>query len=249
MTTNKPTIVFVPGAWHCATRFRPVTAPLEALGYHTRSVQLPSYGAQPPLSDFSPDVAAIRRHIEEAVDAGEDVVLFMHSYGGVVGCEACRGLDGPSRRALGKPGGVVRLVFCSAFMMPEDVSLFDVLQGKPLPWFILSENDTVVFPDKPEDIFYNDLDQEATNEEILRLRPHSYRTFFSKLTYAAWRDVPVTYILCEQDNAIPRAAQQKMIDDARVPVSIEVVDAGHSSFVNKPELVVAALRWAAGEAF
>lgn len=119
MTATKPTFIFVPGAWHCATKFEPVTSKLEALGYPTKSVQLPCYGAEPPLSDFHPDVAAIRQEIEKSVDAGEDVVLFMHSYGGIVGCEACRGLGKAAREKEGKIGGVVRLVFCAAFMVPE----------------------------------------------------------------------------------------------------------------------------------
>ncbi|KAF9878659.1 hypothetical protein CkaCkLH20_03559 [Colletotrichum karsti] len=210
MATNKPTFIFVPGAWHCATKFQPVTSQLEALGYSTACVQLPSYGAEPPLSDFDPDVTAIRQSIEEAADRGEDVVLFMHSYGGVVGCEACRGLDKATRQELGKPGGVIRLVFCSAFLLSEGTSLLDVLQGKPLPWFILSDNDMLVSPDRPREIFYNDFDEDAAREAILQLKSHSYRTFYSKLTYAAWRDIPVTYILCEQDNAIHSAAQQAL---------------------------------------
>ncbi|KAL0941534.1 uncharacterized protein CTRU02_204297 [Colletotrichum truncatum] len=247
--TTKPTFIFVPGAWHSATRFQPVTSQLEALGYKTRSVQLPSYGAEPPLSDFEPDVSAIRREIEMAADNEEDVVLFMHSYGGVVGCEACRGLDKVSRKKLGKLGGVIRLVFCSAFLLAEGTSLLDMLQGKPLPWFVLSENDTLVNPDRPQEIFYNDLDDFAAKNAIMQLKSHSYKTFFSKLTYAAWRNIPVTYILCEQDNAIPIAAQQHMIDVSQVDVLVERMDTGHSPFLNKPDLVAAALRRSAGETF
>ncbi|KAF4811522.1 putative methylesterase 11 [Colletotrichum siamense] len=246
---TKPTFIFVPGAWHCATRFRPVTSQLEALGYNTVSVQLPSYGANPPLKDFEPDVAAIREAIGKAVDNSEEVVLFMHSYGGVVGSEACRGLDTATRKREGKPGGIFRLIFCAAFLLPEGVSLIDMLQGQPLPWFRLSENDTIVDAERPVEICYNDLDEEAAAEAVLGLKCHSYRTFFSKLTYAAWRDIPVTYILCERDNAIPPPAQQQMIDASKVDVVVERMDASHSPFLSRPNDVTAALRRSAGEVF
>ncbi|KAK1534782.1 uncharacterized protein CCOS01_03534 [Colletotrichum costaricense] len=249
MTATKPTFIFVPGAWHCATKFEPVTSKLEALGYPTKSVQLPCYGAEPPLSDFQPDVAAIRQEIEKSVDAGEDVVLFMHSYGGIVGCEACRGLGKAARGKEGKTGGVVRLVFCAAFMVPEGVSLFDMLQGNPLPWFIVSDDKAKVDPARPEEIFYNDMDEAAIKEAIAGLKHHSYQTFYSKLTYPAYKDIPVTYIKCELDNAIPHQGQQQMIDTAGVDVTVETMQASHSPFLSKPDEVIAACRRSAGETF
>ncbi|OHF00742.1 hypothetical protein CORC01_04059 [Colletotrichum orchidophilum] len=214
MTTTKPTFIFVPGAWHCTTKFEPVTSQLEALGYPTKSVQLPCFGAEPPLSDFQPDVAAIRQEIEKTVDDGEDVVLFMHSYGGIVG-----------------------------------VSLLDMLQGIPLPWFIVSEDKTKVDPDCPEDIFYNDMEEVAIKETIAGLKHHSYQTFYSKLTYPAYKDIPVTYIKCALDKAVPPEGQQQMIDVSGVDVVVEDMETSHSPFLSKPDLVIAALRRSAGESF
>ncbi|TEA21314.1 Methylesterase 10 [Colletotrichum sidae] len=243
----KPSFVFIPGAWHCTTTFRPVTSRLEALGYRTQCVQLPSFGADPPLADFRPDVAAAREAIERAADRGDDVVLFMHSYGGLVGCEACRDLDRTTRRAAGRAGGVIRLVFCAAFMAPEGTSLSDLFRGQAMPWFVVSDDGMVVKPTNPQDIFYNDFEQDAAREAALRLKCHSYRTFFSKATYAAWRDVPVTYIVCEQDHAVPAVAQELMIAGSGVDVVVERMDAGHSPFMNKPDLVTQVLRRSAGE--
>ncbi|KZL69897.1 alpha/beta-hydrolase [Colletotrichum tofieldiae] len=246
--SSKPTFIFVPGAWHCATKFLPVTSELEALGYTTRSIQLPCFGAEPPLADFWPDVTAVRQEIQKVIDDGHDVVLFMHSYGGIIGCEACRGLDKTARQKQGKPGGVVRLVFCAAFLAPEGVSLFDMLQGNPLPWFIVSDDNMRVDPLQPEKIFYNDLDEKAAKEAVSGLKHHSYQTFSSKLTYAAWKDVPVTYIKCELDKAIPPQAQQQMIEVAGADVVVESIETGHSPFLSKPDLVTTALRRSAGEA-
>lgn len=117
--TSSTTFVFVPGAWHPASAIDPVAKPLSAAGYAVRGVDLPSVGAEPPLDGFGPDVDAISKVIAEEADKGQDVVLFMHSYGGVVGTEACRGLGKKDREAAGKKGGVIRLIYCTAFMVGE----------------------------------------------------------------------------------------------------------------------------------
>lgn len=113
------TFVLVPGAWHPASCLDPVAARLKSCGYRVRSVDLPSFGAEPPLDSFAPDVEKVRQVIEEEAGKGQDVVVFMHSYGGMVGTEACRGLDKKGREAAGREGGVGRLIYCCAFMVPE----------------------------------------------------------------------------------------------------------------------------------
>ncbi|OLN95259.1 hypothetical protein CCHL11_08118 [Colletotrichum chlorophyti] len=173
----------------------------------------------------------------------------MHSYGGIMGSEACHGLDRPTRRNSGRPGGVVRLIFCAAFLIPEGTSLFDTLQGRHPPWLTISNDGLMVKPHRPRDVFYNDLDEKAAEEAVLQLKHHSYRTFHSKVTYAAWRDIPVTYVLCELDNAISLAAQQEMIDVSKVQAAVEHINAGHSPFLSKPDIVTKILTRSAGECF
>jgi hypothetical protein len=41
---------------------------------------------------------------------------------------------------------------------------------------------------------------------------HSAVCFGDKLTYAGYKDVPVSYLFCEDDKCIPPAAQQAGID-------------------------------------
>ena len=75
-SATKPSILFVPGAWHrAAVAFAKVAALLESAGYTTRSVELPSVGAPEPLSSFEPDVEAIRAGIESACADGSDVYV------------------------------------------------------------------------------------------------------------------------------------------------------------------------------
>ncbi|KAH8762131.1 Alpha/beta hydrolase fold-1 [Diaporthe sp. PMI_573] len=247
--TSSTTFVLVPGAWHPVSALDPVAKQLSAAGYTVRGVDLPSCGAEPPLDDFGPDVDKIRGVIAEEADRGQDVVLFMHSYGGVVGTESCRGLGKKEMEAAGKKGGLVRLIYCAAFLLGEGVSLYDQLGGKPLPWFIITDNETRLKADTPEEIFYNDLSAAEAKNSVDTLSHHSHKVLFSKLTYPAYKNIPTSYQFCKKDNAIPLFAQEKMVEDARalgVHVDTDTFDASHSPFLSMPDDVVAACKRAVG---
>lgn len=137
MTNEKTTtFVLIPGAWHPPSCFDLVAKRLRDAGYKVVSKHHASVGAEPPITDYHLDVAIARRAIEDEVERDQDVIVFMHSYGGVVGTEACRGLakhdasppgddvapggghllEGPAGK---KKGGVVRLIYCAALMLLE----------------------------------------------------------------------------------------------------------------------------------
>jgi hypothetical protein len=51
----------------------------------------------------------------------------------------------------------------------------------------------------------------------------------------AWHDAPSTYVICEQDNAIPPVAQEQM---SRRAGEVRRMDASHSPFLSRPGEVV-----------
>lgn len=116
---SKTTFVIVPGAWHPAVCLEPLKSRLEDRSFQVRVVDHKSIGAEPPLPNFDPDVAQVRTIIEQEADKERDVAVFMHSYGGMVGTEACRGLSRNARAAVGKKGGIIQLIYCCAFLVPE----------------------------------------------------------------------------------------------------------------------------------
>lgn len=87
---------------------------LEEMGYKCVGVNLASVGAEPPLKDMSEDVKAVRKAISSEVEQEHDVVVAVHSYGGVPGCEAIKGFTEGDQAAQGKKGGVVKLLFICA---------------------------------------------------------------------------------------------------------------------------------------
>ena len=245
------TIVFVPGAWHSPECYRRVSDILERDGgYKTDYVYLPSVGPEAHLPNFQADVDEVRKHVQQAVDEGEYVMVVVHSYGGIPTTQALEGLDLASRRAANHlPGGVTHLFFCCSFVVEEGQSLLSAFGSNNLPWFAVSEDQTELVALTPEKIFYNDLTPEDVDLAVAAIKPHSYQTLLSPLTFAAWKVLPSTYLYCLKDNAIPYPIQKLMVEGTAKDYNFETaeLDASHSPFFSKPEETAKAIRVAAGE--
>ncbi|KAJ9647626.1 hypothetical protein H2204_000256 [Knufia peltigerae] len=256
---TKPVLLLVPGAWHEPSCFSLLATYLVKHGYVVEGISLPSVNSSPPHPNFDGDVDAIASTIQKHADQGSDIVVFFHSYGGIPGSSACRGLLKSDRDARGKPGGVTHLIFCAAHAVDEGVSVMDNLGGEPLPWFNLSEDRkrSVLADEMSAELFYNDIDDDEVLAELVRnVKPQSYGAFWSKSTYAAWMDVDSTYVHCERDKAMPVGYQRRMVADGRRAVEERgakgrmhhvTLDAGHSPFVSRPEEVGMIVRRVAGE--
>ena len=121
---EKPALVFVPGAWHSPDAYQDVISLLSIFNYESHKVFLPSVGVTPGISSFQPDVDALRGKISELVEQGKDVIVILHSYGGMVGTEAVtEELTKKVREANGKQGGVVRLLYIMAYALPVGSSV------------------------------------------------------------------------------------------------------------------------------
>ena len=118
---SKPTFICIPGA-SCTPRFyEPVVSRLSKLDYPSVLVPLPSVDAKPSKYDFSEDVTAIRDVVKKLVeDEEKEVVVVVHSYGGMPASEAIHeSLGKKQRERKGLKGGVIRMVFIQSFMFPE----------------------------------------------------------------------------------------------------------------------------------
>jgi hypothetical protein len=75
----------------------------------------------------------------------------------------------------------------------------------------------------------------------------SWKAFTSKVTYTAWRDIPSTYLQCENDQAIVIGMQERMVSAAGGAFKTFKCGADHSPFQSEPELTARVIRRAAGE--
>ena len=67
------------------------------------------------------------------------------------------------------------------------------------------------------------------------------------LQYAALKDIPSTYVICEKDNAMTPAVAEWLISSCQVPCEVLRIDSSHSPFLSMPHRLAAIVRYAAGE--
>ena len=149
MTVSKPTIVFVHGAWGGSAQWATLISILQAAGSKCVAVDLPSSGAVPAHANFDQDVEKVRATVLAVLDdAGEDCVVVTHSYGGMVGTQALHGLGKAARSHAADGNGngkaVLRLLYLTALVFPEDSSYLNYERPNSLPSETGLEMDVVV---------------------------------------------------------------------------------------------------------
>ncbi|GJC83264.1 hypothetical protein CT0861_06105 [Colletotrichum tofieldiae] len=252
MSTVKPTFVLAPGAWHKAACYSPAQQILESQGYSVEAVEYPSVGAEPPTKGLNDDAAAVRSVLQRLADEGKEIVLVVHSYGGLVGANAVKGLGYKQRAKEGKKGGVVTFVYLTAFVVPAGKCIREMLGGQFLPWmkfetrgWLTSRQGNYVYALTPEEIFYHDVEPDTRRKAIEQLQHQSAAVFDDVVTYEPWHDIDSMFFFCDEDKAIPLAIQQHMAGLLGPNAITFSSKASHSPFLSKPEDVAEGLILAA----
>lgn len=258
---DKPTFVFSLGAWLTPIVFDTVRDRLDALGYPSECPAHPSIGAEPPSLTLEDDVACLHRVLTGLADEGKEIVVVAHSYGGVVASSASDGLGKHVRAESGKTGGIVKIVYLAAFALDNGQSLLGMLGGVYLPWMkvqvgpsnitqlvsisrikLTKEKGDYVHVDGVDNIGWQDLtveEQEKWNGSMM----HTSRAVFAgETTYEPWRDIPCSYIICEQDQALPAAFQELFASKMGGPDRTHRLPSSHSPFLSMPDRLVSVLQ-------
>lgn len=265
MSGPKPSICIVHGAWHHPAYYQPLVDALQKLGHETICPRLPSCSdGFSYKNSFADDVSCIRRNVTELIEAGKEVVVVMHSYGGVVGTEALFELGWEHRKAEGKAGGVKRMIYMTAFIPQMGQSLagifggglppfiqvkvlsrFEVLSERPVILKIMQDDENLLLIPDPAPWFYNDLSPEDADYWAKQIVIHPKPAQFTPVKREAYRGkdnknaIPVTYIRCENDTALIPDVQQMMIDaitKSGIEVSVERCRGSHSPFLSIPDV-------------
>ncbi len=217
--TGRPTLLLVHGGWHGAWCWDPVRAALDADGWRSHVIDLPS--ANPPAN--RPDDARPVGMLDDA-DAIRDslrridgpAVVIAHSYGGV-----------PTTEAIADAANVVQAVYLAAFQLDAGESVFTFL-GKPVP-----DDGTDLAPPSKDArrILFDDVPEADAARAAARLRPQSLRSFTEKVTTAGWRTVPSSYIVCDRDQALDPSRQRELATRAD---SVHRLPSSHSPFLSMP---------------
>ncbi|KAL3495376.1 alpha/beta-hydrolase [Aspergillus germanicus] len=244
MPGQKPTLIFAPGAWYPTTAFTPLIALLEFHGYTCHTVAFPSVQQATIVTDLSADIAAVRALVEPEVQKGNEVVIVVHSWAGLPVNSA---LEGLAKGASG--GGVVKLIFISAFIPELGQSLVSAFGGEPAPWYVRDEANGTVSPSTPYDLFFHDVPD--GEKWAGKLRPHAWATKISPATGTAYSSIPSSYLFCEQDRAIPVEVQKMMVEKARAQgaqIATESIATGHTPYLVDAKRVADYIRREIGDA-
>jgi hypothetical protein len=96
-------------------------------------------------------------------------------------------------------------------------------------------------------VLYNRCDPKDTAEAIELLGTHPSGPLTVPVTYTAYREIPSTYIVCENDQALTVNFQERMIAQGEGAFTVERCEEGHSPFMSNPGFIVDCIRRAAGE--
>lgn len=87
-------------------------------------------------------------------------------------------------------------------------------------------------------MFYHDLSPEDQKYWASQLKHHTVIAQKTPLTKVAYTDIPVTYLYCEDDQALPLAVQEMMVKQSGLEVQEMRCTAGHSPFLSQPHMFV-----------
>lgn len=144
------TIVIAPGSFIPASSYDKQIASLTAAGIPAQAVDLPSVGPRAEgAATMTDDVDAIVRVVEPLLDAGTQVVLMTHSYGGIPGTQSMQHLSKKSRAAAGKTGGIDTIIYLTSLILSVGMSSTDMMGEDLGGRATLKVSDTLSFTDTP----------------------------------------------------------------------------------------------------
>ena len=272
MDNSKPVIVIVPGAWLPIEQYTELATLLLRSGYGTVIRKLPSVNSATPNDQtVMTDAEFIRQHVLiPQIDSGRDVVLLMHSYGGIPGPVAADGLSKQELSAQGKPGGIIGMIMLSAFIAGEGLSLLDKLINRQYSAWILqfvgpASVCVIIFTEEthpsqnstgqlgvadPPYRFYNDLPTQRADILSQEVGLQSQKSFDSPAGAPAWANNTIynnrrLYLKTLLDHAIPPTGQAAFMASSGVTWNVQEFEASHCSFISQPREIAAAVMAAA----
>ncbi|MFD8197491.1 alpha/beta fold hydrolase [Streptomyces wuyuanensis] len=222
-----PTLVLVHGAWHGPWCWKYLIDELP--GLDVRTVALPSGSAS--LGNLYEDAEVVAKAL---ASVGRPTVVVGHSYGG-----------SPVTEAAATVTGVEKVIYLAALVQDVGESVLSMAGGNYPPYWDVHERpaesaDQGYFEvAQPCEVLYSDVPPNLAEQAVAKLGRQSLASAMQPLTRAAWRELPTTYIVCEDDKAIPLSLQERMAARAQ---RIRRLRSGHSPFLSQPALLAGVLR-------
>ena len=257
MMAEKPTLIFIPGAWHTSACYGKVIDRLKECGYTSKTVELATLDPADPISDDTDtDAEVISAAIEGVLSEGNNVVLVAHSYGGIPVLSAAYAFR--DRRSP----GITAIAMIAAFLPPPKTSLVallsDKMTGPGFHKFDSTGHLIEVGGAAPEELFYHDLPANEARQWTAQLKPHSWICNIKPPSAGGvgWHHIPTSYLVCDDDHAVRPSLQRQMVEDANKTlammgssrrINVEAIKSGHTPFLSMPTETAIYIRRSAGE--
>ncbi|KAF2164734.1 hypothetical protein M409DRAFT_25127 [Zasmidium cellare ATCC 36951] len=221
----KPTILFVPGAWHTEFHVRPVLPYLDKLGYEVKVLLLANLGdhngaeTKPGLHD---SVEKVFEAMRAEAESGRDFVVQGHSAGGLVSAMAVNKFL-PSATAEEK-SRLKRVIFLAAFIRTSKHIISH--------WHHMDFKKGLSWPLRPEQVFYNDMSIEDSKPFCEALLPITLTPRPDEID-SLWHEIPRTFIVASKDEALLPYKQREEAEEQGF--DIFELDSGHCPFISQPE--------------
>ena len=136
--SKKPTIVVVTGAWHTPAHYNSLLAALHSSGHDTKCLALPSLNPRDPGKvSAALDATFVREQmLLPLIEEGKEILLVLHSYGGLPGSAAAKNLSVSERRSKGLQGGIVGQVFAASLVAQSGESMLSSIGGEWLDFMV-----------------------------------------------------------------------------------------------------------------
>ncbi|KAI0411313.1 Alpha/beta hydrolase fold-1 [Xylaria grammica] len=249
---SQPYFLFVTGSFVPPPFYDDLVEKVRAQGHDIKVLHLPTVGSAPGKPGITPaptmydDAALVAKEAKALADAGREVILVAHSYGGFPATESIKGLSVEARKKEGKKGGIVRIAYQTALVAKPGRKAGEVLpppeEGAPRSqtdengWLYVGD------PERGAKTCFSDLPREEGLRRHAQFAMHSGVSFTNPLTYPGYKDVPVSYFLCEDDLVVSPEIQRGEIEmieaETGRKVDVTSVKAGHCPHTSVPEKVV-----------
>ncbi len=233
----KETYVLVHSAWLGGWQWDQVAKTLKADGHTVLTPDLPGHGndktspAQITMDDYVETLTTLLEHQDKPV------ILVGHSFNGIT----------VSRVAELRPNKVKKLVFLTAFLLPNGGSFFGAVQGvegsKAVENFFLSDDKTyaLVKDEEIQNAFAHDISKDAFEgaKPYIVPEPAAPLSYELEITDENFGKIPKYYIECTEDRAIPIEVQRAMYK-GNVKKSY-ALNSSHTPNFSQPEKLAALL--------
>ncbi|HEY9657846.1 MAG TPA: alpha/beta hydrolase [Allocoleopsis sp.] len=231
---NKPTIVFVHGAFAESSSWNGVLTKLITKGYPTVAVANPLRGVKSD-ADY---VASVLK------DINDPIVLVGHSYGGSV-----------ITNAVNDNSNVKALVYVAGFAPEAGETAVDLSERYPGSTLAPTLAPPVVLPDGSKDLYIQqdkfhaqfaaDVSDSGAQLMASTQRPITEAALNESSGAPAWKSTPSWFIYGDRDLNIPAAVHSFMAQRANSKETVAVNGASHVVMVSHPDAVAEIIEHAA----